>query len=264
MITKLSKKLGSIVGWGTVLCLILSFSRSSIFLQDPGVDESLAWPALKKGEKIIRHTGFSLVFDTLHRQARWVAYALTPERTQGVEPRLNRFYPDPLLPSLTATDLDYRKSGFDRGHLVPAADMSWSQQALLESFYYSNVSPQQPAFNRGVWKKLEERVRRWAQTHALMYVVTGPVLSDTLSCIGLHQVSVPHYFFKALLVYSEDEKKCIGFILRNERASSSLSAFAVTIDSLELFTGIDFFPALPDTIENALERTLCLSCWQLD
>jgi endonuclease G len=223
--------------------------------------QPLEWPEVPAGQQVVQHTGFSLLFDATHKQARWVAYALRAEHTQGKEPRLSRFYPDPLLGQLTASDADYYKSGYDRGHLAPAADMSWSAQALRESFYYSNVSPQKPAFNRGVWKKLEMLVRSWAQTHSVVYVATGPVLYDTLKKIPHTAVSVPEYFYKAVLVYSASDKKCIGFILKNERANLAPQAFAVSIDSLEAFTGLNFFAALPDPEEEELEKSLCVSCW---
>lgn len=221
----------------------------------------LEWPEIKPGDRLVRHSAFSLVFDTLHRQARWVAYVLTSAQATGSEPRANRFYPDPQLPGLTATDADYRKSGYDRGHLAPAADMSWSPGAMRESFYYSNISPQLPAFNRGIWKKLESQVRQWAQTDSVLYVVTGPVLTDSLKSLPGSVVTVPDYFFKALMVYRPGHKKCIGFILRNERSGGPLSAFAVSIDSLERFTGLNFFSALPDHEEELLEKSVCIPCW---
>lgn len=222
----------------------------------------LEWPEVTPGQRVVRHTAFSLVFDTRHRQARWVAYVLTAARAKGSEPRSNRFYPDPQLPALTATDADYRKSGYDRGHLVPAADMSWSAEAMRESFYYSNISPQLPAFNRGIWKKLESQVRMWAHTDSVLYVVTGPVLTDTLKNLVGSGVTVPDYFFKALLVYRPGHKKCIGFILRNERSDRPLQTYAVSIDSLERFTGLNFFAALPDDEEEHLEKSVCIPCWQ--
>lgn len=223
----------------------------------------LEWPEVPQGAHVVQHTGFSLLFDSAHRQARWVAYVLTADKTQRTEPRASRFYPDPHLPGLTATDAHYRRSGYDRGHLAPAADMGWSAKSLRESFYYSNISPQLPAFNRGIWKKLETLVRTWAQTGQVLYITTGPVLSDTLPQLNASDVRIPAYFFKAILVYSDSQQQCIGFIMRNEKSSESPLAFAVSIDSLERFTGLNFFAALPDEKEEHLERNLCLSCWKV-
>jgi endonuclease G len=223
-------------------------------------ETALEIPRLETGEVLIEHTGFSLVYSEHHEQAKWVAYELTLEETlRGVE-RSDRFLPDPKVSTGTATDNDYKRSGYDRGHLAPAADMSWSAQAMKESFYYSNISPQVPAFNRGIWKRLEEQVRRWAQQDTSVYIVTGPVLAENLPSIGTNRVSVPAYFYKALLVYRNTTKKGIAFIMPNEKSARPLQQFAVTIDSLEQLTGIDFFPALPDSTEARLERTACLPC----
>lgn len=223
----------------------------------------LEWPELQDNYKLVKHKGFTLAFDTIHRQARWVAYVLRAERTSEKEPRTNRFYPDPNLPGRTATDADYRKSGYDRGHLAPAADMNWSAETLKESFYYSNVSPQKPEFNRGIWKKLESRVRTWAQQDSVLYVVTGPVLHDSLPRMGSSKVSVPAYFYKSIMVYKPGIKKAIAFIMRNEGSAQNIEAFAVSVDSLEQFTGLNFFSALPDKEEEQIEKSVCLPCWNL-
>jgi endonuclease G len=221
-------------------------------------------PALQAGDTLIIHTGFALLYSEAHKQAKWVAYELTLEETlKGVE-RSNRFTPDPKVITGTASDEDYRGSGYDRGHLAPAADMSWSEQAMNESFYYSNISPQLPAFNRGIWKRLEDQVRKWAQQDSSVYIVTGPVLSDSLPHIGPNRIAVPAYFYKVLLVWKKYNQKAIAFIIQNKKSSLPLNQFAVSIDSLEHLTSIDFFPALPDSLENTLERFVCLPCWKLD
>lgn len=245
----------------TIFLLVTTCAPGRLTQSNPLSNVPLEWPEIMPEQRLVKHTAFSLVFDTLHRQARWVAYVLTAARATGSEPRTNRFYPDPQLPGITATDADYRKSGYDRGHLAPAADMSWSPGAMRESFYYSNISPQLPAFNRGIWKRLESQVRQWAQTDSVLYVVTGPVLTDTLKKLPGSGVAVPDYFFKALMVYRPGNKKCIGFIMRNERSGAPLTDFAVSIDSLERFTGLNFFAALPDHEEEHLEKSSCIPCW---
>lgn len=210
---------------------------------------------------VISHTGFSLVYNETHEQASWVAYELTREKTaKGVE-RTDKFLPDPKVITGTATNKDYEKSGYDRGHLAPAADMSWSETAMAESFYFSNMSPQLPGFNRGVWKRMEEQVRLWAVENEKIYVITGPILSDGLKTIGENNVSVPDYYYKVILDYSFPDVKGIGFIFPNESSSSSLQHFAISIDSVEILTGIDFFPSLPDVHEYLIEKTLCIPCW---
>lgn len=174
------------------------------------------------------------------------------------------FIPDPYVTTGSARDIDYKGSGYDRGHLAPAADMAWSITTMAESFYFSNMSPQAPQFNRGIWKKLEELVRTWAIENESIYIVTGPILDNHLKRIGPDQVAVPEYYYKVILDYSSPEIKAIGFVLPNEGSSENLQHFAVSIDSVERLTGIDFFPLLPDHIETILEAHICLPCWSWD
>ena len=158
---------------------------------------------------------------------------------------------DPIVATGTAGNQDYAKSGYDRGHLAPAADMSWSEKVMQESFYFSNMSPQLPGFNRGIWKRLEEQVRDWALLYDSIYIVTGPVLSPDLSYIGPNKVSVPKYYFKALI--SIKERKGIAFYMPNQKSEAALMNYAVSIDSLESILGLDLFHLLPDQLEQQLE-----------
>ena len=218
-------------------------------------------PATENKKSIIYHTAYSLLYSEEHEQAIWIAYELTSEETNKKFDRSDKFIVDRSIKTGSATNADYKGSGYDRGHLAPAADMSWSNQTMQESFYYSNMSPQDPSFNRGIWKKLEELVRTWAAENKSLYVVTGPILSSGLSSIGPNNVSVPNYYYKVLLDYSQPEIKAIGFILPNHANKGSLTEFAVPIDRVEAMTGLNFFPNLPDQQEISLESSVCISCW---
>jgi endonuclease G len=221
-------------------------------------------PQLAAEDELIQHTGFSLVYDETYEQSKWVAYELTLEETIKRIERSGKFLADPKVSTGTATNADYKGSGYDRGHLAPGADMSWSEQAMQESFYFSNISPQLPSFNRGIWKQLEERVRKWARQDTSVYVVTGPVLKENLHSIGLNRVAVPAYFYKVVLVYRSHQQKAIAFIIPNQKTSLPLAHFTITVDSAERVTGLNFFPVLPDEIENKLENSICLPCWGLE
>ena len=221
----------------------------------------LELPAITPTDVIIKHFAYTLSYNEKHEQANWVAYELTAEETQKAVSRTNDFRPDPAVRTGSATNADYQGSGYDRGHMASAADMSWNVQSMEESFFYSNMSPQVPGFNRGIWKKLEERVRQWAMENKDIYVVTGPVLTGNLSAIGPDKVSVPRYYYKVVLDYSLPELKGIGFIMPNASSSRPLESYAVPIDSVEKVTGINFFSALPDKQEQAIEKTVCIPCW---
>ena len=248
---------------GTIILALLGFS-GVLFGQGKNEPFPLEIPAVSPCDKVIVHTGFSLLYNETHEQASWVAYELTGEETVKVAERTNKFVPDPAVPTKSATDRDYRGSGYDRGHMAPAADMGWSVKSMQESFYFSNMSPQVPACNRGVWKRLEEQVREWAREYGSVYIVTGPVLTEGLPVIGPDKVSVPEAYYKVILDYTEPEIKGIGFIVPNAGSDAWAGAFAVSIDSVESVTGIDFFPALPDADETELEKWICPRCWNWD
>lgn len=222
---------------------------------------NLELPKTKPTDTIVSHSGFRFVYNEKHEQANWVAYFLTKERALKGTERTNNFKPDPKVSTLTANDKDYAASGYDRGHLAPAGDMTWSPEAMTESFYYSNMSPQEPSFNRGIWKKLEDQVRTWATQYDSIYIVTGPILVDGLPTIGANEVSIPSKYFKAILRYSSNSVNSIGFILPNKSSSESLKSFVIPIDSLEAITGFDFFYLLPDNIEHNVEKKISLENW---
>lgn len=212
-------------------------------------------PSVVDSSDIVFHKAYSLKYNEKHEQAEWVRYTLTKEHLLMKQvPRSNRFRTDSLIKTGSAVPDDYKHSGYDRGHLAPAADMSWSKETMEESFYMSNMSPQLPSFNRGVWKRLESKVRDWAKEYDTLYVVTGPILQDSLKTIGKNKVSVPKYFYKVLLLYTITNKKAIGFILPNMKSSIDVDSFAVSVDSVECMTDIDFFSTLPDSIEEILEN----------
>jgi endonuclease G, mitochondrial len=228
------------------------------FTKAPG----FAYPTTIPGEQVVRYTGFTLSYNEQHEQASWVAYMLTGEQVKGTVKRADDFREDKQIKTRTASPSDYRGSGYDRGHLAPAGDMKWSAKAMSESFYMSNMSPQAPAFNRGVWNKLEERVRKWAVKHDELYVVTGPVLEPGLPTIGANEVSVPRQYYKVMLrTNNRSDIIAIGFLLENEGSELPLKQFVVPIDSIEKVTGLDFFPLLPDEIEEKLESRVSLRGW---
>jgi len=214
----------------------------------------LNWLQLENGhplspyeDTLISYKGFDLAYNEEHEQASWVAYVLTRmEVNSGSISRTDNFRADRLIPQGSASLADYRGSGFDRGHLAPAGDMKWDHLAMSESFLMSNMSPQNPSFNRGIWKKLEEKVRAWALEKDSLYVITGPALNTVKSSIGDNSVGVPGYYFKVLVDLSPPDQNFVAFLLPNERSSEDLLDYMITVDSLENFTGVDFFAAAPD------------------
>ncbi|HET6242945.1 MAG: DNA/RNA non-specific endonuclease [Bacteroidetes bacterium] len=219
------------------------------------------YPLPIKGEQLIIHSQIKISYNPNHKQANWVAYKLDSAHT-GDFKRKNNFYADPNILSNSVFPVEYKQSGYDRGHLAPAGDFTWSEKAMSESFYMSNISPQMPAFNRGIWKKLEEKARQWARENGEIYVVTAGVLTEDLPAIGTkNKITVPLYYYKVILDFKEPEIKAIGFVMENKAQNKELNYFAVTIDSVEALTGIDFFPAMDDKLENRIESSNEFEKW---
>lgn len=212
---------------------------------------------------VVERPGYSLGYIEYHEQPAWVIYHLTFEEaeTKAVK-RNDNFREDPEIPTGSATLADYRHSGYDRGHLAPAADMAFSAETMDESFYMSNMSPQKPAFNRGIWKELEAQVRQFAITEHDVFVVTGPILPEKKTVtIGFDKVTVPREFYKVVYDLTPPEKM-IGFILPNEDSDKRLQDYAVTVDAVELATGLNFFSKVPQPKQEELESTISLEDWK--
>lgn len=210
----------------------------------------------------LKKLALEISYSPVHKQAHWVAYELGPEQLRNCVDRGRGFRPDPELAYEDSAQLsDYSSSGFDRGHLSPAADNKWSAQAMAESFYLSNISPQPPRFNQGIWARLENSVRAWAANFRGIEVITGPFLEAGLPQIGAG-LSVPQYYFKALVTKSGgksgQERRGIAFLLPTN-AEKNFSQFAVPIDFVEEFTGFDFFPGMPG--ESGFEAEKDLGFW---
>lgn len=237
---------------------ILTFSLQVLFSGGP-----LFIPARTPETAVYAYPGYTLEYAEEFEQARWVGYELTREEvTSTAAERTDNFKPDPAITTGSATDEDYRKSGYDRGHLAPAADMKFSVEAMNTCFYYSNMSPQNASFNRGVWAALEAMVRTWAVENGAVYVITGPVLtSPPYKTIGPDKVAVPAYFYKVILDYRDPERKAIAFLLPNQKLPRSPMQWACSVDQAEAVTGLDFFPQLPDAEESRLESSFNISKW---
>ena len=217
----------------------------------------------QKGE-LIRHKAYHLAYDEADEQPYWVAYILTRNHLQAPAKaeRSDNFRADKSVSTGSATPDDYKKSGYDRGHIAPAADMSWSEETMSESFYMSNMSPQKPGFNRGVWKDLEEKVRDWASANDSLYVVAGPVFTHNMGTIGAEGVTVPGFYFKVVMDISAPGYKAIAFYMPNEKSEKGYMAYAISVDELEKITGYNFFAKLPAKLIEPIEAKLDVTQWK--
>lgn len=210
------------------------------------------------------YAGYTISYNTDWHLPNWVAYELLRSELKAQVPRRDNFRPDESMPlDKQASLADYRRSGFDRGHMAPAADMRWSAQAMSHSFYLTNICPQTPGLNQGDWKRLEDKIRDWARNDSAIVIVCGPLVSSGDTTIGPHKVKVPSAYYKVVLSPYADPPRGIGFIFENcsERRRQPLDTYAVTIDSVEARARIDFFPQLPDDIEQYVESQYDTRYW---
>jgi endonuclease G len=222
------------------------------------------FPADNLNDTLLNYTGFTISYNEDNEQPAWVAYILTAAEVQtGNEERSENFRPDKNIRTGSAALKDYSGSGYDRGHMAPAADMKWSPEAMSESFLLSNMSPQDKGFNRGIWSRLEAKVREWALENDSILIITGPVLKGINKYIGENKVGVPDYYFKVIADISSPSYKVISFLLQNKSSTGDIMNYAVTVDSLERVTGYDFFASIPDKVMvERMEKILNIRPWK--
>ena len=234
-------------------------------LEERALEEIYYLPTSTTGQ-IVRHKYYALSYHERYELPEWVAYELTRSRLRRPFVKRTKDYrPDPSIATGSAQLEDFRGSGYDRGHLVPAADMAFSEEAMSETFYLSNMCPQARGFNQGIWRELEENTRYWARKFGHLYVVSGPVLTQPVKFwLGDNEVAVPSAFFKVLLDLTEPELKGIAWVIPNSTQAKPLDHFAVSINAVEKLTGLDFFPQLmEDSLEERLESTYDPALWPL-
>ena len=240
---------------------------SAVRAAPPAKPSSGKWDNLELGvpgkcDQVVEREGYALGYVEEWEQPAWVAYRLTKDEVMSRKAsRMDAFMSDPEINTQSASPEDYRGSGYDRGHIAPAGDMHWSDKTMLESFYMSNMSPQEPPFNRGIWSKLEQAVRRFAYSEESVFVVTGPIVTeDDTKTIGFSKVRVPGFYYK--VVYDETPpEKMIAFILPNKGSKKPLDSFVVSVDDVEEATGLDFFSTLSPEKQAELESRSDPDAW---
>lgn len=223
--------------------------------------EKLEIPAFTQDETILYRTAYTTSYDKQNKIPKWVAWHLTSDHTSGEQRRLSNFIVDDAVPAPRAELVDYKGSGYDRGHMCPAGDNKWGFEPMRESFYLTNICPQNSNLNSGDWNELEIQCRDWANKYGDIYIVCGPILYQREhETIGPNKVTVPEAFFKVVLCM-QGKPKAIGFIYKNARCNDLMSSYVNSIDQVERITGLDFFPLLPDDIENEVEATCNINEW---
>jgi len=217
--------------------------------------DSIGIAAPINNEQVVRHSAFTSSYNPQHRQPNYVVHVILKDILYGNITRTNDFRPDPSIKQNMADSIDYWNSGYDRGHMAASADFKWNRKALSESYFYSNIIPQNALLNQNAWNRLEMQIREWAIDNSELIIVTGPVLKPNLPKLpqGSFKVSIPEYIYKIVVDYFPPTHKAIAFLYPNKNVPYELEKHIVSIDSIEKLTDIDFFPKLNDSLENILE-----------
>jgi endonuclease G len=204
-------------------------------------------------DQLLCRESYAVGYDYHKKVPSWVAYHLTPDSVNRKFKRSNRFMPDTAIPYRYRSTLsDYKGTGYDRGHMAASASVDSSYNAMLESFLLSNMAPQFSGLNRQGWRYLEQYIRKWTNQRGELFVVTGTLFEGPHIIIG-NGVHVPSHFYK--VVYDSISKSAIAFIVPHRAISKSeLSGFIVSIDEVEMRTGLDFNHLLDDSLEDDIEK----------
>ena len=250
---------------GVIFTCILQAFVGCISYPDAGSETRMELPSHFDKDCIIEYNGYIVKYDEEAHIPAWVAYELTAEEANGTIGRSGKnFRPDDRVKVVQADNYDYRGTGWSRGHMAPAGDFKWDDGAMWDTFYYTNCCPQDEKLNNGSWNVLENKVRTWARQFGSVYVVTGPVIGQNKDGkIGAHGIVVPDAFFKAILVYSDEAYHGIAFVMFNNSNTQRLLDSYLSVNDLEKLTGIDFFPALDDSVEETVEDSVDLNLWKI-
>lgn len=212
-------------------------------------------------EQIKKYTGFTVSFNKENHTPNYVAWELLASEVGGSISRTDNFWQDTSVDGCP-DEFAYRGSGYDRGHMCPAADQKWSLQAMNDCFVMANMCPQDNDLNAKAWETLESKERQWAQRDKSLWIIAGPIYqSSDKERIGPYNVRVPSAFFKVLLALDVAEPRAIAFVYPNELAPGNMQDYAMSVDELEKRLGYDFFAELPDDLENKVESSYSFTEW---
>ncbi|QFP41930.1 DNA/RNA non-specific endonuclease [Borrelia miyamotoi] len=222
--------------------------------------------------QILNKKYYSLGYAESARQAEWTAYhlkremielALTLIKENKIK-RSKKFFEDKDIKGIAPKLTDYIKSGYDRGHIVSSADMSFSKNAMIDTYFLSNISPQQKEFNSGIWLKLEKLVRKWAILKEKIYIISAGILTENKGFIGKNKILIPKNFYKIILSLNNDNSyDILAFIIPNKKAKDlELRNYVVNVNTIEEKTKIDFFAKLDAGIKKIIKMKKDIHSWK--
>ena len=247
------------------VAVLLAAGVGSLVSASAGPELELASVRPDVPSELVRHTGYVTNYNPEWMQPNWVAYELTDREAESyaASRETYSFVADPDV-SRSPKRGDYAHSGYSQGHMVPAQDMRWSEEAMRDSHYFSNCCPQAAKLNNGRWKRVEEKMHALAMQWGRLYVCCGPIVKPGHASIGPEErrIAVPDSFFKVVCGKKNGEWRAIGFVMPNRDCPGGMFQYAVPVDEVERLTGYDFFRNLPDDTERAVEASWREADWQ--
>lgn len=244
------------------LVIALTARAQHAGLEDQQFKKIEAGPALSHEQTVIKHDYYTIGYFESYRIPLWTYYESTKEVIlQCHLPRKGSFHADPAVSLVQADDNDYAMP-FEKGHLVPCEPMTFSEESMRQTFYYTNCVPQYEKVNSGRWKSLEKLVNNWAIDNEEVMIFTGNVVTGRSGRRGPHDVTIPDYCFKIVLDHREPEIKAIAFLVPNQdKKMDALKTYVKSIDEIEALTGFDFFADLPPAEQEKFESVSDPAKW---
>lgn len=242
------------------------------------VNEHLAYGTPRSAQvpdsTLLVRKGFVVLHDNLRKVPVWVSFRLKDSYV-STNPRAGNFKADPdLTPGSRAELVDYKGSGFDRGHMAASGDMRRSREIQSESFYLSNIAPQNPSLNQGVWADIEALHRIYATEYGDVTIIVGPIFGrkfpegppiPSAGPLGPNRVTVPSGFFRLVIRKTRTgEYEALALVLPNRPPDidKPLESYIWSVDEVEAETGLNFFNALPVDVQDRFEGKKQTMIWQ--
>jgi endonuclease G len=240
------------------LIIFVLISGNVYLVKSQNIDVLL--PSEMTREQIIHHKSYSLSYNSSYVMPSWIVYTISKSKVDKSKEANAKYKVDPLVEARPATKKDYKDAGYLMAQFINYLDVPEDKDAISETFYLTNITPMKLAFYTHIWLKTEDLIRLWSEGKPSLEIICGPVLSDApFPTIGENKVSVPDRFYK--IVYDKQNQKAVAFLFKNGSSSGTLKSKTTTVDEIEKITGIDFFSALDDETEAALEATVDYNFW---
>jgi endonuclease G len=235
----------------------------------PSITIWMGVPQTQQTVQILENEAYIVGYSEVRRNPLWVSYDARPKPKKSKYSKRPKFYPQDKRLLVSVQQVDYKNTGYDRGHLAPnyLIGSRYGKKAQTETFLMTNITPQKPKLNRKLWQRLEEVIAdKFSNEGGYLLVLTGPIFDESPKTLKGTSIQIPSAFYKLLIRPSDDlqQSKVLAFVMPQKvKGTENLAKFVVCVDEIERRTGLDFFHELPDKLEIAFEKTVDIDSWDL-